>query len=347
MDRGNRNPQDQNSPQTVTVLLIPFTFFSKLSYIAVDIGASNVRIANGDERGIKAKLLEPIDKQNGPQGVSTQIIRLIEELVEYPEAIGIGSIGPLDLERGMITNTPNYPFNDIEIKKPIFEAFEAPTVIANDCSAAVLGEKAFGAGKTTDNLFYLTLSTGLGGGAIVDGHLLTGKDGNAVEIGHLTMFPDSRIMCGCGSPGHWEAFCGGKNIPYFARTMLRRLHWRSSLLYDLCQGNPKKITTKMIFDAAKQGDDSSISIVEEVGKINSIGLADIVNAYDPELITIGGAIALNNPDMIMIPIEHYTSRYVINRMPRIMITPLGEDVVLYGGLALAMRETGVPVSNRS
>jgi glucokinase len=310
---------------------------SKLSYIAVDIGASNLRVAKGDERGIRAKINEPIDKRNGAQGVSSQIIRLIQELVEYPEAIGIGSIGPLDLEKGMITNTPNYPFQDIEVKKPLIEAFETTIVIANDCSAAVLGEKTFGAGKSTNNLFYVTLSTGLGGGAIVDGYLLKGKDGNAVEIGHLTIYPDSRIMCGCGSPGHWEAFCGGKNIPYFARTMLRRLHWRSSLLNDLCQGNPRKITTKMIFDAARQGDDTSISIVEEVGKINAVGFADIINAYDPELITIGGAVALNNPEMIMLPIEHYTPRYVINRMPKIILTPLGEDAVLYGGLALALK----------
>jgi glucokinase len=144
-------------------------------------------------------------------------------------------------------------------------------------------------------------------------------------------------MCGCGSPGHWEAFCGGKNIPYFARTQLRRLHWRSSLLHELCSGNPKVITTKMIFDAAKQGDNTSISIVEEVGRINAIGVADIVNAYDPELITIGGSIALNNPEMILMPIEHYAPKYIINRMPKIMITPLGEDIVLYGGLALALK----------
>src|SRR4030042_1212936 len=261
---------------------------------------------------------------------------MIRGLEEAPTAIGVGSIGPIDRSRGMITNTPNYPFKDIRIKEPLRAAFDAPVEIMNDCSAGVLGEHMFGAGTETDNLFYVTLSTGVGGGAIVDGHLLNGKDGNAVEIGHLTIYPHSMVMCGCGSPGHWEAFSGGKNIPYYARTLLRGRKGRNSPLGDLCGGNPKTITTKMIFDAAQQGDEHAAMVVEEIGKVNAIGFADIVNAFDPELITVGGSVALNNPDLVLTPIERHITRHVINRVPRIMITPLGEDVVLHGALAAAM-----------
>jgi glucokinase len=307
-----------------------------LSYIAVDIGATNIRVACGDKSGLKSKVSEETDKAGGPEGVSHQIIRMISELENSPVAIGIGSIGPIDYTRGMITNTPNYPYKEIPVTEPLKTEYNIPIKIVNDCSAGVLGENVFGAGQDTENLFYVTMSTGLGGGAIVDGHLLTGKDGNAVEIGHLTIYPQSRMLCGCGCPGHWEAFSGGKNIPYYARTLLRGTNWRSSLLSDLCGGNSKAITVKMIFDAAKQGDDHALMVVEEIGKVNAIGFADIVNAYDPELITVGGSIALNNPEFILMPIEHYTARHVINRLPRIMITPLGEDVVLYGAMALAM-----------
>lgn len=307
-----------------------------MSFIAVDIGATKIRVASGNMEGIDEKITEKTDRRNGPEGVSQQIIRMIRELVDSPEAIGVGSIGPIDLETGMITNTPNYPFKEIPVVKPLQQEFEVPVKIVNDCTAGVLGEHVYGAGKGIDNLFYVTLSTGLGGGAIVDGHLLVGKDGNAVEVGHLTIYPDSEIICGCGCPGHWEAYCSGMNIPRFAQTLLRRSEWRNSLLAVLCGGDAKAITTETIFDAAKQGDEAALWIVDEIGKINAVGVADIVNAYDPELITIGGSVALNNPDLILTPIQRYVAGHVINRLPEIMITPLGGDIVLYGALALAL-----------
>lgn len=307
-----------------------------MSFIAVDIGATKIRVASGNMEGIDEKITEKTDRRNGPEGVSLQIIRMIRELVDSPEAIGVGSIGPIDLETGMITNTPNYPFKEIPVVKPLQQEFEIPVKIVNDCTAGVLGEHVYGAGKGIYNLFYVTISTGLGGGAMVDGHLLVGKDGNAVEVGHLTIHPDSEIICGCGCPGHWEAYCSGMNIPRFAQTLLRRSEWRNSLLAVLCGGDAKAITTETIFDAAKQGDEAALWIVDEIGKINAVGVADIVNAYDPELMTIGGSVALNNPDLILTPIQRYVAGHVINRLPEIMITPLGGDIVLYGALALAL-----------
>lgn len=307
-----------------------------MSFIAVDIGATKIRVASGNREGIDEKTVETTDRLNGSEGVSLQIIRIIRELVDSPEAIGIGSIGPIDLETGMITNTPNYPFKEIPVVKPLQQEFKVPVKIVNDCTAGVLGEHVYGAGKGIYNMFYVTISTGLGGGAMVDGHLLVGKDGNAVEVGHLTIYPDSEIICGCGAPGHWEAYCSGMNIPRFAQTLLRLSDWRNSLLAVLCGGDAEAITTEMIFDAAKQGDEAALGIVDEVGKINAVGVADIVNAYDPELITVGGGVALNNPELIMKPIQRYVARHVINRLPEIMITPLGGDIVLYGALALAL-----------
>jgi len=307
-----------------------------LSHIAVDIGATNIRVATGNSEGIEEKIAEVTDRSKGPEGVPRQIARMIRELTDAPDAIGVGSIGPIDLERGMIINTPNYPFKEIPVVEPLREAFGVPVKIVNDCTAGVLGEHVYGAGKDIDNLSYITFSTGLGGGAMVDGHLLVGKDGNAVEVGHLTIYPDSEIICGCGCPGHWEAYSSGKNIPRFAQMLLRSKKWHNSLLAVLCGGDAKAITTETVFDAAKQGDEAALWIVDEIGKINAVGVADIVNAYDPELMTIGGSVALNNPDLILTPIQRYVAGHVINRLPEIMITPLGGDIVLYGALALAL-----------
>ena len=310
-----------------------------MSYIAVDIGATNIRVASGNKDGLRHKLSELTDTGNGPEGVSMQIIRMVEELKAVDiQGIGIGSIGPISLSTGEITNTPNYPFNDIPVVKPLTEHFGVKTTIVNDCAAAVMGEQTFGAGVGFENIVYVTLSTGLGGGAIVDNHLLMGKDGNAVEVGHITVDANSRTKCGCGSYGHWEAFCGGKNMPNFARTIIHRESWNRSLIADMTGGDLSRLTSKTVFDAAKQGDEVAKKVVYEVGKINAVGFANIVNAYDPELITIGGSIALNNPELVLEPMLQHIDRYLLNRRPEIIITPLGGDIVLMGALAVAMRK---------
>jgi len=308
-----------------------------LSLVAVDIGATNIRVAIGGEKGLKAKRSDATDRLNGPEGVPRQIARMIRSLGVEPAAIGVGSIGPLDTKRGAIGATPNFAFKHIPIVAPLEEEFNVPVQIMNDCNAAVIGEHLYGAGKGLDNIFFVTLSTGLGGGAIVDGNPLNGKDGNAPEIGHLTLDPDSELVCGCGCRGHWEAYCSGANIPNFARILLRNRDLEGGLLLKMVGGDLGKLTSEMIFDAARRRDGDAVFIVDEVGKANAVGFANIVNAFDPELITIGGSVALNNPELIVEPIKRRIDKHLINRKPEIRLTPLGADVVLFGGLAIAGR----------
>lgn len=308
-------------------------------YAAVDIGATNVRVASGDEGGLIEKVMERTDRENGPKGVSAQILRLVRSLeIEELAAIGVGSIGPIDIGTGSIVNTPNFPFKEIPVLVPLTFEFHVPVRMMNDCAAAVLGEKEYGAGKGLRNLVYVTLSTGLGGGAIVDGHVLIGKDGNAVEVGHLTIDPDSPLVCGCGCRGHWEAYSSGRNIPKYARLLLSEIKAEGSLLQELAGGDPGGITAEILFEAARRLDPTALTIVRKIGAVNAIGFADIVNVFDPQLITVGGSIALENPDLILKPILENIDRHLINRRPDIMITPLGEDAVLYGALALAMSD---------
>jgi glucokinase len=304
------------------------------TYVAVDLGATNVRAAVGDEGGLRARISERTERSRGAEGIPDQIVRLIEGLPGGFKAIGVGSIGPVDLGSGCVVNTPNLPFKRIPVVGPLEEHFDVPVAMLNDCSAAVLGERDYGAGRGLSNVVYVTLSTGLGGGAIVDGHLLVGKDGNAVEIGHLTIEADSPLVCGCGKRGHWEAYCSGSNIPKLARLMLENYRGETSLRVT-ADGDPKALTAEKIFEAAKEGDPAAKEIVSKIGDVNAIGFADVVNVFDPEVLTVGGSIALNNPELVMKPILSGIDRHLINRKPRIMITPLGEDAVLYGALALA------------
>jgi len=313
-------------------------------YVAVDLGATNVRVASGDEAGLREKLSERTVREDGARGISDQIIRMVGSLkIRDLAGIGVGSIGPIDISSGNIVDTHNLPFKRIPVVEPLAAKFHVPVRILNDCSAAVLGERKYGAGRGLDNLVYVTLSTGLGGGAIVDGHLLVGKDGNAVEIGHLTFDPESPLVCGCGCRGHWEAYCSGIGIPNFARLLLEDIEPSGSLIIELAGGDLRKITSEILFEAAQKSDPLALEMVRRIGEINAMGFADIVNVFDPELITVGGSIALKNPRLILDPIVRGIERHLINRKPRIMITPLGEEVVLFGALALALEAAGSPL----
>jgi predicted NBD/HSP70 family sugar kinase len=158
------------------------------------------------------------------------IIASIREAVRHaPDparvaGIGLASIGPLDLKRGGMAKPANLPYEFVALVGPLEEALGIKVHLMNDANAAALGEWTFGAGRTHDNLAYVTISTGIGGGAIVDRHLLIGKDGNAAEIGHVVVDPTGRLTCGCGRKGHWEAYCSGRNLPRLAM-MLDQRHW--------------------------------------------------------------------------------------------------------------------------
>lgn len=308
--------------------------------IGVDLGASKVRIALVNKKGnILGKRSEETDKSNGPDGVSAQIIRMIESIREKNkeeiEGIGIGSCGPLDVKNGEMVKPTNIPFDKIPLTDPIEKEFELPVFLVNDCNAAVVGEKFFGDGKGKKNLVYVTIGTGIGGGVIIDDKLVFGKDGNAAEVGHIVIDANSDMTCSRGQKGSWEAFCSGKNIPNYVRSLIIDDERRDgSALMKLAGGDVNQITAVTLCRAAQEGDELAIEIFDKIGKMNAVGIANIINAYDPELITIGGSVALCNPERIVEPIKKYVVDYAVNRIPEIKITKLGKDIGLFGAAAL-------------
>jgi len=313
--------------------------------IGVDLGATWIRVAISDAEGIiLGRKAEKTWKGENGEMISKQILAMISSLMKETgvsdiAAVGIGSIGPIDMRRGIIVKPANLPFRNVPLVEPISSRLKVPVYLVNDCTAAVIGERRFGVGRGEKNLVYVTLSTGIGGGAYVDGHLLLGKDGNAVEIGHTVIDCEGRLKCGCGKRGHWEAYCSGANIPNYAKLLIenmRRIEVEKSLLFKLIKGDFSNLTTEVIFKATSEGDRLSLHIVEEIGRLNAIGFANIINIYDPSLITVGGSIALNNPKLVLEPIKKHVKDYAVNRIPKIMLTPLGDDIVLYGAVALAL-----------
>jgi glucokinase len=310
--------------------------------ICIDLGGTNLRVALGSSEGrIFSRIMERIDKSSGSKGIIRQILRMIHSLEKTSdriECVNVAAAGPLNLKDGSIVNSPHFKFKNIPIVKPLEDALGVPVHFVNDCVAGVIGEKEFGAGRRCSNIVYVTLSSGIGAGVFVDNHLLMGKDGNAHEVGHITIDHSGMLTCGCGCKGHWEAYCGGDAAANFIKLQLEskpRKDVEASQLYRISGGNLNMLSSRDLFESAKNGDRLALGIVRNMGRLNAIGFANIVNAYDPELITVGGAIAISNPNLVLGPVKRLIRQYSINRVPRIMLTRLGEDSVLYGSLKLS------------
>jgi glucokinase len=306
----------------------------------VDIGGTNVRCALADETG---KILVS-EKERIRTGSEREIVRQISSMVVRAckrrgvcvaelAGVGIASTGPLDMRRGSLMKPTNIPLPEVRLVGPVEEELGIPVVLLNDCTAAVLGEARFGAGRGVEDLVYVGIGTGIGGGAIVDGNLLFGKDGNACEIGHVVVDPLGKMICGCGKRGHWEAYCSGKNIPAYARLRLEEMGAESKIA---------GMDAKGICAEARRGDRIARRIVAEVAEFNAIGLADVVNVYDPFLVTVGGSVALGDPDLVVEPAVRRMGRYLRNRRAKVKLTPLGGDAGLLGAVAAATDPSVIP-----
>lgn len=314
--------------------------------VGVDIGGTWIRVAIASLDGsILQKHVIPTPREGDRYSIANLIQSVIEtrfrEYIESISAIGIGTAGPLDLAKGAVIGAPNIPIHTFELGKPLVESLRKTVIVANDCVAAVWGERLFGLGRGRSNIVYITLSTGIGGGVIVNDMLLLGKMGNAHEVGHMIVDVSGKMICGCGGRGHWEAYASGANIPRFASRLIEE--WsldekeRSSPIYRAYLD--RSLTSELIYREAEKGDRLALRIIEEVNRYNIAGLENVINVYDPEIVTLGGAIALKNRrDLVLEPIRRgiESSKGVLTALPLIELTPLGEDIVLLGAIALAV-----------
>ena len=306
-------------------------------YGGVDVGATNLRAVVGRPNGVVAKAKRPTPQARNGIAVTEAVLALLGEAcsdagIEPTElrAVGIGAIGPLDLAAGAIGSPANMPdaIEQIPLEGPISELVGSERVyLHNDTIAGVIGERFYSERNPADML-YLTISSGIGAGVCVDGEVIGGWDGNAGEVGHMTIDPDGAMTCGCGQPGHWEAYCSGEGIPAYAR-----------FLHD---GDPTALPLdEEDFDAAAvfahaASDDFAASVIDRVGEWNALGVANLVEAYAPLVVSVGGAVALNNAEHVVEPLREQVSEIVFNNVPEIRLTALGEDVIVRGAMASAM-----------
>ncbi|MFC2108020.1 ROK family protein [Candidatus Bipolaricaulota bacterium] len=279
------------------------------------------------------------------------------------EAIGIVSAGPI--LRGGLWSPPNIVPEGIAeshrelpcfmpLVAPLADAFACPVDLVNDCSGAILGEVYYGLGKDTPDksmlhIAYATISTGFGVGAWDGGRLVLGKDGNAGELGHIVA-RENGLLCGCGNRGCVEAYASGSGIVGNARKRLLSLddaERKSSLLVHLLLGDNAqpappstietyldKLSPMLVFEAARKHDPVAQSVLNDAIYAAGIAFSAIANAYDPDVIFVGGGIMLANPELLE-PIREEMLRHLNVIPPEVCMTPLGAQVTLQGALAIA------------
>lgn len=285
--------------------------------LGVDIGGTNLVVASvpitgGQPIAIRS---DPTHAQRGPEDAVERIASMAEDIIEQTiqteggcrrdfSGVGIGCPGPLDLEQGILVNTPNLGWVGFPIRGRISDALDMPASLDNDANCATFGEWWQGAGQGVRSLVGVTLGTGIGGGYIEGGQLMRGASGSAFELGHTTINFEGRA-CACGNRGCLEAYVSGPNIAARARDALAV--GVPSVLPDIVGGDVNRITAETVYDALLEGDTLSVRLINETADFLGIGLANIVNLFNPEMIVLVGGVTRAG-DYLLDPLRESLSK---------------------------------------
>ncbi len=316
-------------------------------FIGCDVGGTNIRSAVVDETGrILGDSRLPTLVEKGPKFTLGQIADSFREAIckakvkkEDIVAIGLAMAGQHDSKRGICLFSPNFGWENVEVVKPLQEEFPLPIFLGNDVNLATLGEWRFGAGKGYNWVVMITLGTGIGGGAILDGRLMLGSTEMFAEVGHMTIDPNGP-SCNCGNFGCWEAFAGRDAI--VRRAGKRLQEGKKSVLSQMVEGNWRHLTPEIIAKAAKEGDWVAIDVMRETGYYVGIGVANLINIFNPEIFIIGGRIAQAG-EVLWEAIETTVKARALWaswRPCKIVPAGLGDDAGILGAAAFAIENLG-------
>ncbi len=302
--------------------------------IALDIGGTQMRAARFAPGEHTPQEIRKVPTQNPESSPEETLFQLVESL--WPAdgkvaAIAAALPGPVDLQQGLLLTAPNIPqWRDYPLPQRLEARFGIPAAMDNDANLAALGEWRFGAGRGHHYLLYLTVSTGIGGGVILNDRILHGARGLAGELGHITVVPNGP-RCGCGQRGHLEAVASGTAIARQARAALE-------------SGTPSKLslhpppTARQISEAAAQGDTLARELLAQAGYYIGVALADYLHVFNPTCLIIGGGVSRSG-DLLLDPLraalrEHVMSPEYLKNVTATTAT-LGDNAGLMGALALA------------
>ncbi len=304
----------------------------------VDLGGTTVKIAYFDETGTMLEKWEiPTVTADGGRAILPDIAASIWEHREKHDheilGIGIGVPGPVD-GKGVVNRCVNLGWGVFNIHEALSRLTQLPVKAGNDANVAALGEFWKGGGQGCENMVFVTLGTGVGGGIVVDGRLLHGAYGSGAEIGHVVLNREETEHCGCGKQGCAEQYCSATGIVRLAKQHLASNDAMSALR------DAENLTCKDIFDAAKAGDSQARAILDKVYMYLGELLANVCNVVNPEAVVIGGGVSKAG-EMLLDGVKPWFDRYVFHAASnvRFALASLGNDAGAYGAFKLVLDES--------
>jgi glucokinase-like ROK family protein len=313
--------------------------------IGIDLGATTTRGVLSDLNGNFAEEIDiPTRLSEGSEEIIEDVVQVIQKLANSKKksatsrifGVGIAVAGLVDLQNEIIVYSPDFNWHNVDIAGALRERIAFPVIFDNVTRLMALGGLRFGNAKKSKNFICINVGYGIGSGIIVNGEILTGRNGFAGEFGHITIDKESDILCSCGNYGCLEALASGKAIAITAQSRLAR--GQQSLLPELSGGDINKVSAKMVVDAAKAGDELSLNVFNKAVEYVGIGIADLINLFNPELIVIGGGVSMAG-DMFFDTIKNVIHKHILQASAKeLPIVPVafGKNAALMGAFALVL-----------
>jgi glucokinase len=311
---------------------------------AVDIGGTNVRTAVATPLGrILAKDRFPSRPQHSAEKLAERIIVSLQSLahdigadINQLSGLGCSVPGPLDRKLGVVRFSPHLDWHDVPLAALFYELLSVPFTMDDDANCAALGEAHLGAARKATNMVYVTISTGIGAGIVIDGRIYRGSHGLAGEVGHIPL-ERSGPQCACGNRGCFEALASGTAMGEQAREA-----YRSDIPTSLRNmvSSPDELTAEHVLAAADSGDVVSARIVAMTAVYVGAGLAMVASAFDPEMIVLGGGVIGHGNSLLERARNEFAKRAIAPLGELVLIAPaqLGDDSALIGAAFLASQD---------
>ncbi|MFV0519643.1 MAG: ROK family protein [Lachnospirales bacterium] len=311
-------------------------------YIGIDLGGTNMTIGLINESyELVDKLTADTKREREADEIVLDMINISKEIIAKNGltnkdiiSIGVGSPGICDSDNGVIVYAGNIKFRNYNIKEAFQKHFDCPFYLGNDANVAALGEYIVGAGKKYYSSIIITLGTGVGGGYIEKGKVLTGLTFKGAEFGHMVIVKDGE-QCTCGRKGCWEAYSSATAL---IREINRAAEYNpESKLNDYIKGEKSHTNAKMVFDCLEDGDKVAFDVVDRYYDYLAEGLANMVSIFDPEVIILGGGVAGQGEKMLK-PVREKLKKLVFggNLTADVVCAELGNDAGVLGAGLLSL-----------
>lgn len=286
-------------------------------FIGVDVGGTKVLAAEVSDRGVvrrTARRSTP-GRRVEPRLVEDALTEAVLAVAdgERVDGVGIAAAGFVDATGESVVFAPHLPWRDEEVRGRLAERWGTLVALDNDANCAARAEVAHGAARGASNAVVVTLGTGIGGALVLDGRVHRGHNGMAGEFGHMQVVPDGE-PCQCGGRGCWEQYSSGNALVRYARERIGR---EPTVLEDLCSGNPDLLSGPMVTAAAEDGDLVARQAFASVGDWLGVGLANLVAAFDPDLVVVGGGVSAAG-DKLLDPARDALSRSLVGAAHRVV-----------------------------